>query len=390
MNIEQMFAAGCKYSPHPFVSTRAAARWAGVCLLILCVALAAHAQTAPRYKFDPDWPKAPLPNKWWMQGVTGLAVDKDDNIWVLTRPGDLSETENYAALNPPTAECCVAPPAMIAFDQQGNVINSFAARQGHGMVVDNQGFVWIGSDTVRKYSRDGKIAGEIARVPEAQPGGANNAAALAAFRAKYPADTKMIVGGIEEVRTDDAVREIYVIDNYLNGRVLVFDMDTLAFKRGWGAYGKPLAEISMNTGAAYDPKGPAAKDFLGHVTVQISRDGNVYAADRQGCRIQVYTKQGRYLKEFFLARETLERGSAGGIAFSADREQRYMFISDIQNNTIWILTREDGKLLGRIGSAGDNGGLFHGLHMIATDSKGNIYTGEVQNGERVQRFLLQN
>jgi sugar lactone lactonase YvrE len=128
---------------------------------------------------------------------------------------------------------------------------------------------------------------------------------------------------------------------------------------------------------------------VNHVTIQISRDGLVYAADRRACRIQVYTKQGQYLKEFFVATETLNRGSAGGIAFSADPQQRYMFISDISNNTIWTLNREDGKLLGRIGSAGDNGGQFHGLHMIATDSRGNIYTGEVQAGERVQRFVPQ-
>jgi hypothetical protein len=363
-------------------------RVASLCLLLFLIAISAQAQTAPRYKFDPDWPKAPLPNKWWMQGVTGLAIDKDDNIWVLNRPNDLSETENYASLNPLTAECCVAPPAVIAFDPQGNVIGSFAAQQGHGMDVDDQGFVWIGSNTVRKYSKDGKIVGQIARIPETQPGGANaNPAAIAAFRAKYPASTPMIVGGIEEVRTDDAAREIYVIDNYLNGRVLVFDMDSLAFKRGWGAYGKPLAEISLDTDVPYVPDGPPAKDFLGHVTVQISRDGHVYAADRQACRIQVYTRDGKYVKEFFVATQTLERGSAGGIAFSSDPQQRYMFISDIQNNTIWILTREDGRLLGRIGNAGDNGGLFHGLHMIATDSRGNIYTGEVQNGERVQRFV---
>jgi hypothetical protein len=221
-------------------------------------------------------------------------------------------------------------------------------------------------------------------------GRGGNAAALAAFRAKYPPDSKMVVGGIEEVRTDDAAREIYVLDNYLNGRVLVFDMDTLAFKRGWGAYGKPLSEISTTPITTYDPKAPPAKDFVNHVTIQISRDGLVYAADRRACRIQVFTKEGRFLKEFFVATETLNRGSAGGIAFSGDPQQRYMFISDISNNTIWILNREDGKLLGRIGSAGDNGGQFHGLHMIATDSRGNIYTGEVQAGERVQRFLLQN
>jgi DNA-binding beta-propeller fold protein YncE len=385
------------------------------------MALATQTQTAPRYQFDPDWPKLPLPNKWWMMGVTGLAVDKDDNIWVLTRPNDIDETQNYAELNPPTAECCVRPPAIIEFDQQGNVVNSFNPPQGHGMVVDRKGFVWIGSDTVRKYEgKTGKLVGTIERIPERQPGGGGgddaapaaapagrgggagaagaarggggrggNAAALAEFRAKYPPSTPMIVGGIEEVRTDDAANEIYVLDNYLNGRILVFDMDTLAFKRGWGAYGKPLSEISTTPVTTYDPKAPPAKDFINHVTIQISRDGLVYAADRRACRIQVYTKQGKFIKEFFVATETLNRGSAGGIAFSADPQQRYMFISDISNNTIWILNREDGKLLGRIGSAGDNGGQFHGLHMIATDSRGNIYTGEVQAGERVQRFVPQ-
>lgn len=61
---------------------------------------------------------------------------------------------------------------------------------------------------------------------------------------------------------------------------------------------------------------------------------------------------------------------------------------DISNNTVWILNREDGKAMGRVGSAGNNGGQFHGLHMLSVDSRGSIYTGEVQAGERVQRFLL--
>ena len=113
----------------------------------------------------------------------------------------------------------------------------------------------------------------------------------------------------------------------------------------------------------------------------------MYAADRPSNRIQVFTREGKYLREFFIATETLDRGSAGGVAFSSDPQQRHLFISDIQNNTIWILNRTDGKLLGRIGSTGNWAGQFHGLHMIATDSKGNIYTGEVQAGERVQRFV---
>ena len=335
------------------------------------------AEAQPSYRFDPTWPKVPLPNKWWMQGVTGLYVDDNDNIWVLNRPRDLDDTENYATLDPPTAECCVAPPAIIAFDQQGNVIKSWDAPQGHGMMVDRAGNVWIGSDTVRKYTNDGELIAEIGRIPESR-----------APEGKYPADTEVIVGGLEEIRADEAAREVYVVDNYLNGRVLVFDMDTLAFKRGWGAYGKPLSEISMDTSAKYDPKSPAGPDFFGHVTLDISNDGLVYVADRRGNRIQVVTKQGEFLKEFFLATDTLNRGSTGGIAFSADAEQRYLLVPDIQNNTIHILNRQDGVEVGRVGSPGNNGGQFHGLHMLDVDSHGNLYTGEVQAGERVQRFLF--
>jgi hypothetical protein len=401
---------------------------------VLAFPLFSHAQAAPRYKFDPDWPRLPLPNKWWMMGVTGLAVDKDDNVWVLDRPRDIDGTQNYAQLDPPTAECCVAPPAMIHFDKEGTVIGSFDPPEGHGMAVDSKGFVYIGNavdgmNTVRKYDpKSGKVLAEVPRAPDKEPvGGAGGtdgsppiamqapggagpvaamrnqdgggrggsrmdpaarAAAMAAFRAKYPPTTPMIVGQIEEVRLDEPDREIYCADSYLGGRVMVFDLDTFAFKRGWGAYGHALSEITMdNKDREYTPGGPEPKEFRNHLTLNISNDGLVYAADRGANRIDVTTKQGKFVKEFLLATQTGNRGSAGGVAFSADPKQRFLFISDISNNTVWILNREDGKVVGRIGSAGDYGGQFHGLHMIATDSKGNIYTGEVQAGERVQKFV---
>src|SRR5256886_5647173 len=130
----------------------------------------AQAQSAPRYKFDPEWPK-PLPNKWKLGGVTGLSVDKDDNVWVLDRPNDLTSIELEAELSPPIADCCVHPPAMIHFDKQGNVIGSFDAPQGHGMDVDSKGFVYIGQNTVRRYDpKTGKIVAEVPHVPETPDG----------------------------------------------------------------------------------------------------------------------------------------------------------------------------------------------------------------------------
>jgi hypothetical protein len=399
-----------------------------LCVVALHVALGAQG-AAPRYRFDPDWPKS-LPNKWKLGGITGLAVDKDDNVWVLNRPGDLRDLELRAELNPPTAACCVRPPSMIHIDKNGNVIGSFDPGTGHGMDVDSKGFVYVGQDTVRKYDpKTGKQVGMVARVPEPDPasgGGtagqapgsaparvpgrgsagplgtfpappaavrtpaeqAARTAAIAAYRVKYPPSTPMIVGGIEEIRIDEPANEMYVADNYLGGRVMVFALDTLAFKRGWGAYGRKLSEVSTNDAdRAYTPGGPMPKEFRGHLTLNVSNDGLVYAADRNANRIHVTKKDGTFVKEFILAPNTGDGGSTGGVGFSPDNAQRFLYISDLTNNHIWFLNREDGKVVGQMGSMGENGGQWFGLHMIAVDSTGNIYTGEVFNGERVQRFV---
>jgi hypothetical protein len=397
-------------------------------VLVVCVSLGAQQPAAPKFKFDPDWPK-PLPNKWKMGGVTGLAVDKDDNVWVLNRPNDLTDIELEAELTPPLADCCIRPPAMIHIDKNGNVIGSFDAPQGHGMAVDSKGFVYIGQNTVRKFDpKTGKVVGAVPRAPETETGGTAGAAdptlpphtpgrgsagpvagfltpaggrgqpnaaaqaareaAIAAFRIKYPPTTPMIVGGLEEIRLDEPARELYAADNYLGGRVMVFDLDTLKFKRGWGAYGHALSEISTNDAdRAYTPGGPMPKEFRGHLTLNISNDGLVYAADRNANRIHVTTKQGKFVKEFILAPMTGVGGATGGVMFSPDKQQRLLYISDLTNNHIWFLNREDGKVVGQMGSMGESGGQFFGLHMIAVDSKGTIYTGEVFAGERVQRFV---
>jgi len=398
----------------------------GLGLLVLYVALGAQTPAAPKYKFDPDWPK-PLPNKWKLGGVTGLAVDKNDDVWVLNRPNDLTDIELHAELTPPIADCCVHPPSMIHIDKNGNVIGSFDAPQGHGMDVDSKGFVYIGQDTVRKYDpKTGKVVGEVPRTPDRQPGGgggrgaaaeripgrgsagpvagfltppggrgrgnaetaAATAAATVAFRQKYPPTTPMIVGQIEEIRLDEPHRELYAADSYLGGRVMVFDLETLAFKRGWGAYGHKLSEITTtDADRTYTPGGPMPKEFRGHLTLNFSNDGLVYAADRNANRIHVTTTDGKFLKEFILAPMTGVGGSTGGVAFSPDKPQKYLLISDLTNNHIWFLNRDEGKVIGQMGSMGENGGQWFGLHMIALDSKGTIYTGEVFAGERVQRFV---
>lgn len=408
------------------VRTGAVAIAAGICVLFLHAGTAAQGQAGPRYKFDPDFPK-PLPNKWKIGGVMGISVMADDSIWVYNRPNDMTNLELGAETTPPLAECCVRPPSMIHFDRQGNVVGSFIGPQGHGMDTDSKGFAYLGQDTVRKYDvKTGRMVAEVPRAPEREGGGPNRPAALpqvvpgqgpiagflppppgagargrgnavpaaqaaaaAAFYAKYPPTTPMIVGGIEEVRVDETAHELYATDSYLGGRVMVFDLDTFAFKRGWGAHGKKLSEISTNDADhVYTPGGPPPKDYVGHVTLAVSNDGLVYVADRRADRIDVTTKDGKLVKEFMISPMTpSDRGAAGGVAFSADKDQKYLIISDMANSHVWFLNRADGKGLGNFGTMGDQGGLFYGLHMVEVDSRNYIYTGEVFAGERIQRFV---
>src|SRR5215831_9349999 len=99
-------------------------------LVGFAVAQSKNVPKVPTFKFDGAWPKLPLPNQWTFEGITGLTVDKDDVVWVLERPGDFDDdpifrraevTENYGSLKPPTAMCCKKPPAVLAFDQSGNL-----------------------------------------------------------------------------------------------------------------------------------------------------------------------------------------------------------------------------------------------------------------------------
>jgi len=335
----------------------------------------------PTMTFDGTWPKLPLPNKWTFGGVTGLAVDNDDLIWVLHRPNDLNDTENFAALTPPQAECCVKAPAVLAFDRAGNLVHSWDTPQGHMLLVDAKDRVWVGSNTFRIYSEPGRLLAEMPRSPQA-PGRQGGPAAPA-----IAPDLPMIAGGVEGASFDEAAREVYVIDNFLAGRVMVFDMDTFAFKRGWGAYGKPLRDIAPMPRGKYDPTVPLTtyKDFLGHVTVLLVRD-MVYVADRQADRIQVFTKPGTFVREFSVAPETLGDGSAVGLTLS--RDGRLLFVGDHMNNVVWLVNVANDRVVGRVGYLGRNGGGFNALHMVATDSSGNLYTGEVDPNNRVQRFLL--
>src|SRR5689334_663058 len=339
----------------------------------------AFAGDAPRFQVDASWPK-PLPNNWIMGQAAGVAVDAQDHIWVIQRPRTLTDDEKAASFIPPRTKCCVAAPPVIEFDQEGNVLRAWGGPgQGydwfeneHGINIDYKGFVWLGGNgnndgQVLKFTQDGKFVLQIGK-PGPPTGSADTT------RLGRPADTEV----------DPETNEVYIADGYGNHRVIVFDADTGAYKRHWGAYGKPPNDAKQ---PPYNPAGPAPQQFANPVhCVKISKDGLVYICDRTNDRIQVFRKDGTFVKEFIIEKNTLRAGSVWDLDFWIDPKQTYLLNADGMNNEVRTLRRETGEIVGAFGRNGRNAGEFHWVHNLAIDSKGNIYTTEVDTGKRAQKF----
>jgi DNA-binding beta-propeller fold protein YncE len=199
--------------------------------------------------------------------------------------------------------------------------------------------------------------------------------------------------------------EAFVADGYGNRRVVVFDADTGAFKRMWGAFGNapidpppPPARGTQPAGAAagagrgrgapvLDTEGDGAPQFGSPVhSIKVSNDSLVYVADRPNRRVQVFTPDGKYVTQLFINRAGPSNGSAAGVAFSPDSAQRFLYVADYGNSHIAIVDRKSLRVLYQFGERSAKPGDFQGLHHMAVDSKGNIYTGEVAPGARAQRL----
>jgi len=343
----------------------------------MALAIPAFAAQVPRFQVDPSWPKT-LPHQWIMGQAAGVAVDKRDHIWVIQRPASLTDDEKAASLDPPSAKCCVPAPPVMEFDPHGNLIQAWGGpgqgydwpQREHGITIDDKGFVWIGGNGPRdgqylKFTRDGKFMMQIGK-----PGDQTNSEDTS--RLGQPADAEV----------DPQANEVYIADGYVNHRVIVFDASTGAYRRQWGAYGKKPTDEKL---ASYDPASPQFSTPV-HC-VKIANDGLVYVCDRRNNRIQVFRKDGTFVKEFVLEKDTRAGGSVWALGFWIDPAQTFMIVADGTNNEVRTLVRESGKTLGVFGHAGRNAGQFHWVHDIALDSKGNIYTTEVDTGKRAQKFV---
>ena len=368
------------------------------------------------YEVDRMWPK-PLPNNWVLGATVGLAIDARDHVFVVHR-GQASLDQKFAsqmAFTPPAPRggragaapapaggfaapsagntvtgyaasdmtkpisefCCSAAPPVLEFDADGNLVNHWGGPgtgfewppSMHGITIDGKDNVWLagnGGDTVLKFSKDGKFLLQI---------GKNGAS-------KGNKDTANL-SRPAEVEVDMAANEVYVADGYGNRRVIVYDADKGTFKRMWGAYGKPPTD---DPNVTYDPTKPLATNWQTVHCATLANDGLVYVCDRVNDRIQVFRKDGTYLKEAQIAKRTLGDGVTFDIAFSKDKEQRLMYVADGANHRVWQLLREPLQVLNHIGNGGRYPGQFYATHNVSLDSKGHMYTVETYTGARVQKF----
>ena len=340
---------------------------------------AQSAEPAPQFQVDPFWPK-PLPNNWLLGQVSGIATDKYDRIWVVHRPASLTPRERAAEQNPPEAKCCAAAPPVLLFDQSGNLLRTWGGpgtgyqwpQSEHGIFIDDNDFVWFAGNgkqdgQLLKFTMDGKF---VLQIGKSAAGNDSNAT----DRLGSPAD----------IAVDTAAKEVYAADGYANRRVVVFDSETGAYKRHWGAYGqKPSDEKTP----PYNPAAAPSQQFGNPVhCIRIDQDGLVYVCDRTHNRMQIFRKDGTFVSEHAFEKNTRGAGSVYDLVFSPDKEQTFIYMIDGMNGEVRIVDRASKETLGRFGRPGRQVGMFTALHNIAVDRQGNIFTAEVNTGQRIQKF----
>lgn len=376
----------------------------GTLLMIAAKAPSVSAQAqkqAPYFEVDPFWPK-PLPNHWVTGSTIGLSVDDQDNVWTIHRPNTVDANFKAADIKASQAvddevqpsaagtaapstdmigACCKVAPPVLVYDQAGNLVRSWGGKgegydwpdSNHGITVDGKGNVWLAGngnkDTqVLKFTKEGKFLLQIGK--HGVHNGSNDTQ-------NFWQPTKIF--------HEPMANEVYIADGYGNRRVIVFDADTGDYRRHWGAYGARPDDAKM---PPYNPSAPPSKQFSTMHCAIVSHDGLVYTCDRVNDRIQVFKKDGTFVREVFIDPKTYRSGSVWDMTFSRDPEQTYIYQANGVDEKINILLRSTLEVLTSFGDGGRQPGQFFGVHNLATDSKGNLYTAETYTGARVQRFIL--
>ncbi|NNC65103.1 MAG: hypothetical protein HKN84_09980 [Gammaproteobacteria bacterium] len=349
-------AAGCQ----PSMDTGAAASSAE-----------ASARSIPTFRADPDWPD--VPDQWRLGDVSSVAIDADNNAWILHRPRTLSEEEFL-----------MAAPAVLGFDPDGNFLMAWGGdgegyewvQREHGIHIDYRGNAWFGGnncagrvaglepvadDQLLKFTLDGELVGQFGR---SNASGGNSDT----VNFHEPADAQV----------HEPTNEVFIADGYGNHRVIVLDADTGEFKRMWGAFGnEPVdADNCPHISLSEVPDGPGPDQFSVVHALRVSADGHVYVADRENRRVQVFTIEGEYIDQIIWHDAPFARN----VALSPDPEQQFLYVGG--GPGIRVFDRASLEYLTTI----EGDGVIGAGHHIETDSEGNLYIAATGSG--YQRLLF--
>jgi len=328
-------------------------------------------RSVPTFRVDPDWPK--LPTQWRLGDVSSIAIDAEDNAWILHRPRTLSGDD-----------AAMAAPPVLGFDNDGNFLRAWGGpgdgyewpQREHGIHIDGEGFAWIGGnncpgrvaglepvgdDQLLKFTLDGKLVAQFGRSNASRGNGDT-------VNFHEPADA------VHYFPTN----ELFVADGYGNHRVIVLDAATGAFKRMWGAFGNTPEDkddcphITLNA----VPDGPGPDQLSVVHALRVSDDGLVYVADRENRRLQVFTLAGEYIDQIIWHDAPFARN----VALSPGADQRFLYVGG--GNGIRVFDRRSLEYLTTI----EDDGVIGAGHHIATDSQGNLYIAATGSG--FQRLLF--
>lgn len=330
------------------------------------------ARPVPLFELQQDFLKIPAGMK--LGAVSDIEIDSHDNIWVTTRPRTLKgDDKDHAA------------PPILEFDAQGYYIKGWGGpgpgyqwpEREHSAYIDYKGFVWItgnycketntpgldpvDDDQLLKFTQDGKFVMQLGHSSASK----GNSDTVNFNRPAY-------------VQVDPRTNELYVADGYGNHRIIVLDADTGKFKRMWGAFGKPPVDDDHCGGRepqTFSGDGPAS--FSTPHTIRLGHDGLLYVVDRENRRLQVFTTEGKFVRQV----TRYDAPFARNLAFSSDPNQTYLYVG--YGKGIGVFDR---KTLAYVTTIAPPGILGNG-HLIDTDSNGNIYITGANGKIQMQRLL---
>jgi hypothetical protein len=364
---------------------------AGVAVAIRGVPLAAEPEqapaaaatvTVPEIPFDSDTRFLKYSADMNLGEVLGIAVSSKGRIVVLNHPGSATAGPLYGN----------ASTQLLEFDATGKYVREigkgvYGLGYGHGIRFDKYDNLWVvdkGTQAVTKFDPQGYVTLNLGRRSEGpdEPDYFRPARGGAA-----PPHIDGYLGGPTDVAWD-ANDNIFISDGYRNSRVAKFDKDG-NWVKGWGVRGPGGAHAIENPGSFNTPHNIAA-----------DRQNNIYVADRNNRRIQVFDADGNF-KRFIVLNATYDKKRhpvLGNLSENRPDETQpwtlcitntptqYLYASDEEPGRIYKMTL-DGKILGALGQSGRGVKQFNWIHGIACPSENTLLVADMNNW-RVQKLTL--